>query len=113
MAWLLRLSPSVAAAGGLPGYTFSSAGSTAVWATENTREGIWNGMQSKETSGTLIRLRFFAGWNYSKNLVTDKNFVKKAYKSGVPMGSDLLAPGITDRRQRAASLKGTLRFYTI
>jgi hypothetical protein len=49
-------------------------------------------MMSKETygtSGTMIRLRFFGGWDYSKDLVTDKNFVKKAYKGGVPMGGDL------------------------
>ena len=69
-----------------------SAGTTAVWAEENTREGIWNAMQSKETygtSGTMVRLRFFGGWKYSKGLVNDKNFVKKAYKGGVPMGQDL------------------------
>ena len=69
-----------------------SAGTTAVWATENTREGIWNGMMSKETygtSGTMIRLRFFGGWGFDKDLVKDKDFVKKAYKGGVPMGQDL------------------------
>ncbi len=51
-----------------------------------------NGMKSKETygtTGTLIRLRFFGGWDYPKNLVEDKNFVEKAYKGGVPMGQDL------------------------
>ena len=37
----------------------------------------------------MIRLRFFGGWNYAKGLVEDKNFVKKAYKGGVPMGQDL------------------------
>jgi hypothetical protein len=86
-----RLSPTPNASGE-PGYVVSSAGTTAVWAEENTREGIWNAMLSKETygtTGTLIRLRFFGGWNYPKNLVQDKNFVKKAYKGGVPMGQDL------------------------
>ena len=86
-----RLNP-VPNASGENGYTVSSAGTTAVWATENTRDGIWNGMMSKETygtTGTLIRLRFFGGWEYSKNLVKDKDFVKKAYKGGVPMGQDL------------------------
>ena len=86
-----RLNP-VPNATGETGYGVSSAGTTAVWATENTREGIWNGMQSKETygtTGTLIRLRFFGGWNYSKDLVKDKKFVEKAYKGGVPMGQDL------------------------
>jgi hypothetical protein len=86
-----RLNP-VKNATGENGYTVSSAGATAVWATENTRDGIWNGMKSKETygtTGTLIRLRFFGGWNYSNNLVKDKKFVEKAYKGGVPMGQDL------------------------
>jgi Protein of unknown function (DUF3604) len=86
-----RLNP-VKNATGENGYTVSSAGATAVWATENTRAGIWDGMQSKETygtTGTLIRLRFFGGWGFSKNLVKDKKFVEKAYKTGVPMGQDL------------------------
>jgi hypothetical protein len=88
-----RLNP-VPNATGENGYTVSSAGTTAVWATENTREGIWNGMMSKETygtTGTLIRLRFFGGWSFPKDLVTDKKFVEKAYKDGVPMGQDLTA----------------------
>jgi hypothetical protein len=86
-----RLNPTPNATGE-NGYTVSSAGTTAVWATENTRAGIWNGMMSKETygtTGTLIRLRFFGGWGYSKNLVNDKDFVKNAYANGVPMGQDL------------------------
>jgi hypothetical protein len=86
-----RLSP-VPNASGEAGFVVSSAGTTAVWATENTREGIFNGMTSKETygtTGTLIRLRFFGGWNYPDNLTADKAFVEKAYKDGVPMGQDL------------------------
>jgi hypothetical protein len=86
-----RLNP-VPNATGEYGYTVSTAGTTAVWATENTREGIWNGMMSKETygtTGTLIRLRFFGGWAYPKNLVKDEKFVEKAYKAGVPIGQDL------------------------
>lgn len=86
-----RLNPHPDAAGDMPS-RLGSAGTTAVWAPENTRAAIFDGMQSREaygTSGTLIRLRFFGGWKYSKNLVNDKKFVKKAYKGGVPMGSDL------------------------
>jgi hypothetical protein len=88
-----RLNPKPGLSGGVTAM-LGSAGTTAVWAEENTREGIWNAMQSKETygtSGTMIRLRFFGGWDYSKKLVNDKNFVKKAYKGGVPMGQDLPA----------------------
>ena len=71
---------------------FGSPGATAVWATENTREGIFDGIANKEsygTSGPLIRLRFFGGWNYADNLVADDSFVKNAYAKGVPMGQDL------------------------
>lgn len=79
-------------ASGEPGYLVSSAGTTAVWANENTREGIFDAMKSRETygtTGTLIRLRFFGGWDYPGDLVKDENFVKKAYAGGVPMGQDL------------------------
>ncbi len=86
-----RLNPVVGLSGGLTA-DLGSAGTTAVWAEENTREGIWDAMASKETygtSGTMIRLRFFGGWDFSKNLDQDRRFVEKAYDSGVPMGGDL------------------------
>jgi len=86
-----RLDPKPNAAGE-PGYVVSSAGSTGVWAEENTREAIFDAMKRKETyatSGTLIRLRFFGGWGYPKRLVEREDFVKKAYAGGVPMGGDL------------------------
>ena len=86
-----RLDPKPNASGE-SGFAVSSAGSTAVWAEENTREGIFEGIKSKETYGTsgpLIRLRFFGGWDYSSNLISDPDFVKKAYYGGVPMGGDL------------------------
>jgi hypothetical protein len=96
-----RLSPTPNATGEA-GYIVSSAGATAVWATENTREGIFEGMQSKETygtTGTLIRLRFFGGWDFPQDLVTDEEFVKKAYATGVPMGQDLPAHPLKDIAQ--------------
>ena len=73
---------------------FGSPGATGVWAPENTREAIFDGIASRETFGTsgpLIRLRFFGGWDYSKNLVEKDSFVAGAYKGGVPMGRDLPA----------------------
>jgi hypothetical protein len=77
---------------GSPAVTLASAGTTAVWAPENTSGAIFDAIKRKETygtSGTFIRLRFFGGWDYAKNLVKDKDFVQKAYKKGVPMGGDL------------------------
>jgi hypothetical protein len=86
-----RLNPAMNPSGER-GPIVGSAGATAVWADENTRASIFDAMKRKEsygTSGTLIRLRFFGGWDYSKNVVDDKDFVEKAYKRGVPMGGDL------------------------
>jgi hypothetical protein len=86
-----RLSPIPNPSGDV-GAVVGSAGTTAVWAEENTRASLFDNMRNKETygtSGTLIKLRFFGGWGFNKNLHADKNFVKKAYASGVPMGGDL------------------------
>jgi hypothetical protein len=86
-----RLNPAMSPTGE-PGAIVGTAGASAVWAEENTRAAIFDAMKSKETYGTsgpLIRLRFFGGWDYSKDLVEDKDFVKKAYMGGVPMGGDL------------------------
>jgi len=88
-----RLNPNMTPTG-VRGPIPSSAGTTAVWAEENTRAGIFDAMKSKEsygTSGTLIRLRFFGGWEFSDKLVADKDFVRLAYANGVPMGQDLKA----------------------
>jgi hypothetical protein len=86
-----RLDPKVGLSGGVTAM-LGTAGTMAVWAEENTREGIWNAMQSKETygtSGTMIRLRFFGGWDLPEGVTKDKDFVKKAYSAGVPMGQDM------------------------
>ena len=67
-------------------------GLAAVWATENSRDAIFEGMQAREvyaTSGTRIKLRFFAGWGYPAELIEDTEMVKKAYAAGVPMGGTL------------------------
>ena len=88
-----RLNPKPNASGDV-GARVSSGGITAVWAEENTRGAIFDGMKAKEaygTSGTLIRLRFFGGWGFSDKLIEKEGFVEQAYKDGVPMGGDLPA----------------------
>jgi len=73
---------------------FGTPGATGVWADENNRTGIFDAIQRKETFGTsgpLIRVRLFGGWNYSKDLLKDNDWVKKGYAGGVPMGGDLPA----------------------
>lgn len=70
----------------------SSAAITGVWAEENTRGSIFAALRRKETfatSGTRIRLRMFAGWNFDKMMIAKAGWVKQAYATGVPMGADL------------------------
>jgi hypothetical protein len=67
-------------------------GLTGVWAEENTRASIWDAMYRKETfgvSGPHIKVRFFGGWGYTKDLVNAGDWVKQSYAGGVPMGADL------------------------
>jgi hypothetical protein len=71
------------------------AGLTGVWAEENTRASLWDAMYRKETFGTSgprIRIRFFGGWGYDEGTLNGKDWVKGAYKGGVPMGADLSPP---------------------
>jgi hypothetical protein len=68
------------------------AGLTGIWAEENTRASLFEGMQRKETfatSGPRIKVRFFGGWEYAPALLSKKDWVKTGYASGVPMGGDL------------------------
>ncbi|MCK5371498.1 MAG: DUF3604 domain-containing protein, partial [Cyclobacteriaceae bacterium] len=86
-----RLTPGMNPSGE-PASVVGSAGTTAIWAEENTRASLFDGMKNKETygtSGTMIRLRFFGGWELPSDLTTDPEFVKMAYNMGVPMGGDL------------------------
>ena len=67
-------------------------GLAVVWAPENTRDALFDAMERKEvyaTSGTRIRLRFFAGPAYDESLLNADNPVERAYKLGVPMGGSL------------------------
>jgi hypothetical protein len=67
---------------------------TGVWAESNTRESIYAALRRRETfatSGTKLKLRFFGGWELTDALLRDTNWVRAAYRQGVPMGADLPA----------------------
>jgi hypothetical protein len=69
-----------------------ASGLAAIWARENTREGLFEAMQKKETyatTGTRITVRFFGGWDYGEEEVFRPDAVSIGYRKGVPMGGDL------------------------
>ena len=70
-----------------------ASGLTAVWARDNTRGAIFDSMERKEvyaTTGTRIRVRVFAGWDFAPDEVSRHDFVDQGYRRGVPMGGDLM-----------------------
>jgi len=70
----------------------SQSGLAAVWATDNTREALWDAMYRKEvyaTTGPRMTLRFFGGWEYKVEDAYRNNLPEIGYSGGVPMGGDL------------------------
>ncbi|MDW3652912.1 MAG: DUF3604 domain-containing protein [Bacteroidia bacterium] len=72
--------------------TYKTAGGLAgVWAESNTRENIFNALESREvfaTSGSRMQVRFFGSWDFPKNSL-EESLVKVGYSLGVAMGKDL------------------------
>ena len=73
---------------------FGSSGIAGVWANENTRESIYDAFRRKETfatTGSRIKVRFFASYEYDEALLKAPDLVASAYANGVSMGTELLA----------------------
>jgi hypothetical protein len=80
--------------GAFDGNKLLASGYQGVWATENTREGIWDAMMRKETyatTGPRIPVRFFGGWDFNNDDLRSRSPAFVGYEKGVPMGSDLRA----------------------
>jgi hypothetical protein len=76
------------------GWSMVSSGYAAVWATENTREAIFDAMMRKETyatTGPRMLVRFFGGWNFEAADAQNRLPGEIGYTKGVPMGGDLPA----------------------
>jgi hypothetical protein len=70
----------------------SQSGYAGVWATENTREAIFDAMQRKEvyaTTGPRMTVRMFAGFEFTEGMAYSKDMPAFGYAHGVPMGGDL------------------------
>jgi len=73
----------------------SASGRAAVWATENTREAIFDAIERKETyatTGTRMIVRFFGGFDFEPSDANNRMPARIGYTKGVPMGGDLRNP---------------------
>ena len=69
-----------------------SSGLAAVWATDNTREAIFDAIARKEvygTTGSRMAVRFFGGWEFTEQDTNSRQPAFTGYQKGVPMGGDL------------------------
>lgn len=74
------------------GWNMSAAGLAAVWSEDNTREAIIAAMKRRETyatTGPRIKLRFFAGWEFTEADAESVDLASIGYAGGVPMGGEL------------------------
>jgi hypothetical protein len=70
----------------------SASGYAAVWATENTREAIFDAMKRRETyatTGSRMVVRFFGGFDFEASDANNRMPARIGYTKGVPMGGDL------------------------
>ena len=76
----------------IKGWQQAAGGYAAVWATENTREAIFDAMKRKEvyaTTGSRMTVRFFGGWDFTAEDGQTRQPAVAGYAKGVPMGGDL------------------------
>lgn len=74
------------------GWDMGAAGFAAVWATENTRQSIFDAFLRKEvygSTGPRISLRFFGGFDFKTEDAQAKDLASIGYAKGVPMGGEL------------------------
>ncbi len=73
-------------------WEMAASGYAAVWATENTREALFEAMQRRETyatTGPRMTVRFFGGFDFDAADAVAPDLARVGYAKGVPMGGDL------------------------
>ena len=76
------------------GWEQTASGYAAVWATENTREALFDAMKRRETyatTGPRMLVRFFGGWDFEAKDAENRLPAHIGYIKGIPMGGDLNA----------------------
>ena len=79
-------------AGSMVGWQYVASGLAAVWASDNTREALFDAMERKEvyaTTGSRLTVRIFGGWDFTAQDINSRAPAFAGYSRGVPMGGDL------------------------
>ncbi len=74
------------------GWEQVASGYAGVWATDNTRDALFEAMQRRETyatTGPRMVIRFFGGWDFDAKEAQAPDIAAVGYTHGVPMGGDL------------------------
>jgi hypothetical protein len=77
-----------------------ASGLAGVCVEENTRESLFDAMERKEvyaTTGSRPFVRFFGGWNFTKDDLNSRQPAFRGFEKDVPMGGDL-RPAPADAR---------------
>lgn len=85
--------------GAMSAWRVSASGLAAAWAESNTRQAIFDAFRRREvfgTTGPRMSLRVFAGYDFTQADLDARDFARRGYRGGVPMGGELLRSG-TDR----------------
>jgi hypothetical protein len=74
------------------GWAVSASGYAGVWATENTREALFDALRRREvyaSTGPRIGVRFFGGWGFEPADAARGDLAAVGYAKGVAMGGSL------------------------
>jgi hypothetical protein len=73
-------------------WEMAASGYAGVWASENTREALFDAMERKEvyaTTGPRMLVRFFGGYDFVAKDAMNRLPAEVGYTKGIPMGGDL------------------------
>lgn len=73
-------------------WEMASSGYAAAWASENTREALFDALERKEvyaTTGPRMTVRFFGGWDFTAADAQTRLPGEIGYTKGVPMGGGI------------------------
>jgi len=74
------------------GWQQASSGYAAVWATDNTRESLWDAIKRREvyaTTGPRMTVRLFGGWDFEATDADQPDIAAIGYTRGAPLGGEL------------------------